>query len=321
MIRFRELAPNEKLGGAITPHTTRVLYAGKRVLEQWTNNSPNGYQDMILKPWEEFVLPALGLTRHGIWVSDELEVKHEEVLSLPNWRAWGEHLDPSELDENGLLKPQYEQGRMSPPQGTITYFLRDTDQASNTHVVTNSGNENEMNDTAGASETEISSNFSAGQEKLEFLWSTLADNPNDADWPNGLYECQTDCSAIGADMSYGQLNLGGSIGHFARPNAALTSEFQVGTQTQGAFTTATLNLGSLTVDPAAGLASDRFECLLSGQRAAGCHGNQTFTMRYTSDAFARGPWTAAGAPDEEWAATEGKGTQEPVREKNEIVSY
>ena len=30
---------------------------------------------------------------------------------------------------------------------------------------------------------------------------------------------------------------------------------------------------------------------------------------------------AAGAADEEWAATEGKGTQEPIREKNEIVSY
>ncbi|MEE9611352.1 MAG: hypothetical protein V3W19_08870 [Desulfatiglandales bacterium] len=320
VIRFRELSPNDELGGAITPHTTRVLYAGKRVLEEWMNNSPNGYQDMILKPWEEFVKPPLNLTRHGIWVSDELEVKHEEMLSPPNWRSWGEHLDPKELDREGLVKPQHAQGRMSPPKGTITYFLRDTDQASGVHVAT-SGLENEMNSTAGASETEASANYAPGVNRLEFLWTTLASNPNDADWPNGLYECQTDCSAIGLDMSYGLLTLGASDGHFANVDSGLTTDNETWTQDEGAFTAATLNMASNTIDPASGAASDRFEVLVAGARAAGCHGNQTFIMRYSSDAFGRGPWAAPDGEDEEWAGTLGFGQQEPVREKNEIVEY
>lgn len=318
VIRFRDLAPNEKLGGAITPHTTRILYAGRRVLEEWEKNSPNGYQDMVLRPWREFVRPASNLTRHGIWVPDELELIHEKRLSPPNWRAWGEHLDPGELDKNGLVKPQYAQGRMSSPKGTITYFLRDTDQASGVHVVTH---ENEMNNTVGGGETENSATFSAGTDNLEFLWSTLSGNPNDADWPNGAYECQTNCSAIGQDMSYGLLTLGGAAGHFANVDSGLTSDNESWVQDEGAFTTATLNLASNTIDPASGASGDRFECLIAGARAAGCHGNQTFTITYDSDSFARGPWTAPSASDEEWAGTQGQGQQEPVREKNEVVSY
>lgn len=291
VIRFRKLAPNEKLGGAITPHTDRILYAGKRVLEEWIANSPNGYQDMILKPWVEFIPPALDIIRHGIWVPDALQIEHEEKRSGQNWRAWGDHLDPSELDENGLVKSQYDQGRMSPPKGTITYFLRDTDQVSGVHVAS-SGMENVMNDTAGSSETEASATYSAGVDRLEFLWTTVGGAPNDGDWPNGLYECQTDCSAIDGDMSYGLLTLGGSSGHFANVDSGLTTDNETWQQTQGAFTVATLNLASNTIDPASGAAGDRFECLLAGARAAGCHGNQTFTMRYTADAFGRGPWTA-----------------------------
>lgn len=294
VIRFRELAPDENLGGAINTNTTRVQYAGKRALEEWLKASPQGYDRMLLKPWEEFVPPALNLTRHGIWVADELQTRHEDILSLSNWRAWGEHLDPSELDENGLLRPQHEQGRMSPPQGTITYFLRDIDQATFHTSVTN---ENEMNDTAGTGQTEASRNFSAGASSLEFVWTTLADNPNVVDWPLGLYECQTDCSAIGADMSYGLTSAGAVLGHFGSVDAALTDDNFLWVQTQALFTAAGLNLGSQTVNLVAGLASDRFECLVAGIRASGCHGNQSFTMRYNSDSFGRGPWTApTGAP-------------------------
>lgn len=316
VVRFRDLAPDPNLGGAINTNTTRILYAGRRIKEEWEKKSPQGYHNLIIRPWEEFIPPAPNITRHGIWLPDDLHAAHEKILSRQNWRAWGEKLDPAELDANGLVKAQYEQGRMSPPKGTTTYFLRDTDQASAVHVTATSTNENAMSGTAGASETETSSNLAASEDNLEFLWTTVSGAPNDGDWPNGLYECQTDCSAIDGDVSYGLLTLGGSAGHFANVNFSLSTDNESWTQDQGAFTAATLNLASHTIDPASGAAGDRFECLVAGARAAGCHGNQTFTMQYTSDAFARGPWVAAADESEDAGIVP---LSQPVIEPLEII--
>ncbi len=295
VIHFRPLAPDPELGGAINTNITRTLFGGKRILEEWKLNGP--VKNMDFQPFSKFVKPRTGLVRHGIWVPDELDLLHGSKLSLGDWRNWGQHLEPNELDENGLLKPQHEQGRFAPKQGTITYFQRDTDRASGVHATVDITHENELNSSAGASETEVSSNYTVGTDKLEFLFTTASGQPNDADWPNGAYECQLDITNFDTNITCGLLTLGGSAGHFANVDSGLTTDNETWTQTQAAFGTAGLNLASRTLDPASGAAGDRFECLIAGARSAGCHGNRTFTLRYSSDAFARGPWTpAAGAP-------------------------
>ncbi|KKL49361.1 hypothetical protein LCGC14_2316260, partial [marine sediment metagenome] len=193
-IHFRPLAPDSKLGGAINTNISRVIYGGKGFLGDW-NKRIGPVKNTILKPWSDFILPPENITRHGIWVPDKLEELHKEVRSLADWRAWGQHLDPKELDDDGLLKIQFPQGRFAPKRGTITYFQRDTDQASGVHGVT-AANENQLAATAGASETENSPTLTASSDVLAFLFTTLASNPNDADWPNGLYECQLDVRMV-----------------------------------------------------------------------------------------------------------------------------
>jgi hypothetical protein len=293
VIRFRPLAPDPELGGAINTNITRVVYGGKKYME-YSAQVP--LQGVVFKPWEEFVLPNPDVTRHGIWVPDALDLEHCGKTSLADWRQWGQHLDPIELEEEtGLLKSQFDQGRFKPKQGTRTQFLRDTDRISAVHAVP-TGTENAMSATAGASETEASPNLTASSDALCFAWTSDSTFPNDANWPNGIYECQTDCTNVDTNVSYGLLTLGGSAGHFANVNSGLTAENETWTQDESAFTTSGLNMASNTIDPAAGNASDRFEVLVAGARSAGCHGNRTFTIRYSSDSFARGPWVEASGP-------------------------
>ncbi len=292
VIRFRPLAPDLRFGGAINTHIDRVCYGGKRFLEEWAKNGP--YQDIIFRPWSEFVPPTEDVA-HGIWMPDELEGLHVAARSLSGWRDWGEHLDSSELDAGGRVLSQHVQGRMSPPRGTLTQFQRDTARTTSAHVVGGAPNENTMEATAGTGETQMSANMSSGADILAYVFSSDSSFPNVADWPNGLYECQLDVTNFDTNISCGLLTLGGSVGHFANVDSGLTADNETWQQTQGAFTVAGLNLASQTIDPASGAAGDRFECLIAAARSAGCHGNRTMTLQFTSDAFCRGPWVAAVA--------------------------
>jgi hypothetical protein len=43
---------------------------------------------VVVRPWSEFSPPAANITRHGIWLSDELAANHVAAQALRGWRDW-----------------------------------------------------------------------------------------------------------------------------------------------------------------------------------------------------------------------------------------
>jgi len=281
---FLTLAPDAKLGGAYNTRQSVVRYA-----EPDAFDFPFGTPHSIVtwRPWSEFILPASGITMHGKWVPDALWAQHKAQQTLKDWREWTDGLPFAEI-EGGKLREQRKQGRYAPSIGTRTYYQRDTNRATGLHALTN---EDAFETSAGASETEsVVLNFA---KALVWVFTTPSNEPNSADWPNGTYRIQLDVTAAGADTTYGVVDLdaSGGPGHFGKTDAALTTETSLGQQAEATFTGTGLKLATLAVDPAAGLATDRFEVLVEGKNSV--MGDQTLTLRFSSDAWADGPWTAA----------------------------
>ena len=62
--------------------------------------------DAVRRDWNEFKPPNDIYIRHGIWVDDELNNAHREVVSKGvdhGWRAWTEGINP-EYVQGGLVK-------------------------------------------------------------------------------------------------------------------------------------------------------------------------------------------------------------------------
>jgi len=70
--------------GANCPRTSQVMYAQAEVAKR----IPADRQNCIYKDWSDFTKPVESVTKHGVWVSDELNALHDEVRSTPNWRDW-----------------------------------------------------------------------------------------------------------------------------------------------------------------------------------------------------------------------------------------
>lgn len=177
---------------------------------------------------------------------------------------------------------------------TKTYFQRDTDLATGIHVDTH---EDRLDAAAGTGQTESIS--LAGGDIGHLVFTTPAGEPNSADWPNGTYRAQLDCTVAGADIGYGLLvgsfPNGTRDGHWARVDSGLTAhQGTVWRQSEVAFTGTGLKLATQTQDPAAGADADRLEVRVGAGRAASLN-SQTLTLRYSSDAFVDGPWVAAAA--------------------------
>lgn len=130
-----------------------------------------------------------------------------------------------------------------------------------------------------------------GGASLPFLWTTAAYRPNDADWPSGTYTVALDCSACGANITYGARTVGASSGHFARVNAALSSELDTKQDAQAAFSgTGVKSASSGTWDSASGTNTDRFEVLIAATNSS-TSANQTITLDLNeSDDSVAGAW-------------------------------
>ena len=103
---------------------------------------------------------------------------------------------------------------------------------------------------------------------LAFAFTTLASNPNNADWPNGTYRCVMDVTtATHADITYGLLTLEGFAGHFSRVNSGLTADSETTIQAEAAFSGSGIKTATVSWDPAAGLAGDRYEGLIAAGNA------------------------------------------------------
>lgn len=310
------LTEDSTLGGAINTRGIQLVFCQEKVGKILQDIGP--VQNKVYLPWDEFSPPESGITAHGVWLPDSLSDEHYDKRSTHSWREWSEGVDASRLDRNGNVAIQRPLGFYSRAEGTKTFNLRGTNQASGVHATATSDFENVM-DFGAASEAAESQNIGGGASLLTHLWSTESGEPDAAQFPTGNYRCFLDNSTLGVDVTFGLRAAGSVNGHFARVNSGLTSDLETKDQTQALFGDPaglkTATTGS--VSWSSGDVGDRFECLVGATRAAS-HGNQPIEMAYDGDGIVDGPWITI---EEEWIGTEVLGQQEPVREKNEVVSY
>src|SRR3989344_9476840 len=251
---FLPLAPDPRFRGAWNTRQRQTIYSGPKLAKFYQDNPT---ENTKVRPWSDFVPPSERITRHGVWIPNPMVPKHDHAVRAVDWREWTEGAPAKEIIGR-KLRPQRPLGRYDKPTGTKTFGLVITDQASGVHAATN---ENQMTrDAFGASETEASGNIPGAASALTHLRTTLTTEPDDADWPSGIYRCSLDISAVGADLSYGLRTSGAGTGQFARVDSGLTSDSQTFAQTQGLFTGTGIKLATTgIIDPAAGATGDRFE--------------------------------------------------------------
>lgn len=284
------IQPDEKFGGALNTKAISKMYCAPGAMAKWDNiHHGRGVENWTFHPYSEFIPPPEKFVRHGKWVPDEIYKKEQEVRNSPSWRNWG---------PDGYVPEQRIIGKFKPLGGTRTYFQRDSALATGVHVGTD---ELEALLAAGAGET-LSETTASGTDELSFIFNTPLDEPDQGTWPDGLYRVQFDATQIDTDLTFGCLAVGGSNGHLARVNSALSSEVDSHLQTQSVFG-ASAGLKLATFDSSVtswggSTQSDRFEVLVA-QASAAAHGNETLTLRFSSDAFIDGVWAAppAGAID------------------------
>lgn len=285
-----DLDYDPNLGGAINTRQSQVVFAeGQRYLELLARPPRN----TIVRPWVEFDLQGYQtIARHGIWVPDSLAAQHYDMQFRTNWgwRHWVDHLPDNEVDIDGrgrrTLKVQRELGRWNKAQGTITYYQRNTDRANAAEIYLN---EDALELTTAAAVTE--SVTTDATIKNCWAFTSPANEPNSADWPNGTFRSQLDCTAASAGLIYG--NAG-----FNRLDSATNSlEFQGvpdGSGDSNDFSGTGLKLSTVSWNPLAGAATDRFAFYVQGQGDS--HGDAITLELNTADSFADGPWTAALPP-------------------------
>lgn len=289
---IKTLAPDPELGGAINTRQSQIVYLdlGDALHTVWTVDGP--IKGVEFRDWSDFIEPIAAITKHGIWVNTQQNLDHESKYTTRSWREWTDRVPEDQIDSSGRVRQMRPQGKYKIPDGTITYFQRDTDLATGIHAAVDVASENELNSTAGTGQTEASGNLGGAESGILFVFTTQSGAPNVGDWPSGDYRCQLDVSAVGANITFGARAAGSATGHFARVNSGLTSDLQTWAQTESLFSGTGLHLATTgTIDPSAGAAGDRWEIAIAGTRPAS-HSNQALTLTFDSDAFADGPWSA-----------------------------
>lgn len=284
------LAPDPQLGMAINTRQSCIRYCeGAR----YTRLMPDPPLNTTVRPWTEFVPPAAAITRHGIWLTDTKWQEH--VTAAPqgywSWAHWNEHLPniECELDASGrrILKEQRAQGRYRQAQSTITYYQRDTNLAQGWILATH---EDALELTTAASATEtITTNADAVNNAWAF--ASPANEPNSADWPNGDYHSQLNCTAASGGLVYG-------VTDFARVDSTLGTAEEGGTVLNGNgdpndFSGTGLKLSTVTWNPAASDATDRFVFRTSA--TGDSHGDAITLTLNTTDSYADGPWSSGSS--------------------------
>ena len=139
--------------------------------------------------------------------------------------------------------------------------------------------EGSVADVAAMSET-----VAATSTEITHAWTTEADIPSVADWPNGDYTFQTRIGVLGVD-SYQAIIL--------RTNSACTIGQTLGTSTAqtstGTFTY------TISLDPTAGLRTDRMQGRIFATNDNSCAKNirANPNIAEPNHIYLEGPWTAA----------------------------
>ena len=299
---FRPLAPDPRLGGAWNTRQSQVVYVGPKLTQYYADRE---VENIVVKPWSQFVPPPATLTRHGIWTTDALMVGHDVArVRKTGWRWYTDGV-PARLVKNGELVEQRPLGLYNKPKGTKTFFLRDTTLDNPRHVA---DFENVMSPAAGGGELQ-KFNLSGGSTGNFQSQISPSGEPNQLTWPVGDYRCQLDMTDVGVDITYGLRTHG--AGHFARLRNDLSTHINANIfpQIEALFSGTGLKLATTgTVDfndfggPNDPELEDRLELIVADERAAS-HGNQPLEIRFSSDCWADGPWTT-GATNFTKALTE-----------------
>lgn len=85
---FYDPRPDPRIGGITNTYQMLTVYAENadyRTLwgQQTTTGGP-----VIARPWSEFVVPATGITIHGIWMTDAQWDAHLAAKRLRGWQEW-----------------------------------------------------------------------------------------------------------------------------------------------------------------------------------------------------------------------------------------
>ena len=276
---FLPLTADPNLGGAINTRQTQILYAeGERFLRIPPQNT-------TVLPWVSFIPPDTTITRHGVLLTDAKYAEHLAAQTEWGWRHWTDHLLDTEVtllpDGRRELKDQRPQGRYSPSQFTLTWFQRDTDLAQGWIIATH---EDSLLGAAGGGETESVTT----DANLVNTWgfATPANEPNSADWPNGAYRSQADCTAASAGLVYGVNNFARLAADLSFPPLEAVAPLN-GDGDSNDFSGTGLKLSSVTTNPTAGNADNRYGVHYQADGAS--HGD-AITLRFSADSFADGPW-------------------------------
>lgn len=280
---FLPLAPDPALRGAINTRQRVIFYD-----EVPTQGA---------RTWNEFV-PPVSDVRHGIWTLDDVAVQHARARSVNCWwdRRWADHLSSAELDAEGDLKSQRDQGRFKPNDHTITWYWTTTNRAVGIYAAVQ---EKALSRSVGSGS--ITVNLAAGAAGVEGLTLTSpASDPNQGSWPTGNYRCQMDISSLGTSCSI-RLENDDSETNYVRLNSALTTivdneYLAVGGSAANIVTTGIhlMSTGATgSWSPSGSTASDvvmiRFVVTNGNMMAA-----EDIIFTCDSDAFVDGPWTEGG---------------------------
>lgn len=283
---FETLAQEfKRFGGAYNTRIRRIVYAGDRVKRPWRDSEAE------LRPFRQYRLPPGSITRHGVWMLDKQWRRHMNALSVKGWRTWTQGLPGREI-VHGRLREQRKEGRFVKPDGTRTYYARDTARANGTHVA---NQENAFETTTGSPTEELVS-INQSSDLLAFCMSTPSGEPDSGAWPTGNYRYQIDVTTGTTDINCGLSSVGGSTGHFARQNSGLTSDLETKAMAESNFNSTGLHLATTgSVSWSSGAASDRFECLVAAENTRS-HGARDIGVTFNeTDDFADGPWSAAAS--------------------------
>lgn len=146
---------------------------------------------------------------------------------------------------------------------------------------------NRKADEASQTSAALSASIATEDDELSHAFTTIANDPNNADWPDGLYRASINCTTIGGDVTYGLLTLGGSDGAFHRVNSSCTSQ-ESWTQDEGAFSGTGVNVATNTIDPSSGAAGDRFQALIAAANSH-MHSAENFAITTNSSSFSEFP--------------------------------
>jgi len=165
---------------------------------------------------------------------------------------------------------------------TITYEINGSG-GTDSDCIPSIGNNEEAKDSRTNSSvlTRVIPTSTTDEESMS--WTSLTGNPNEADWPNGLYEGSVNVSAMDANITVKiQLH---------RTNSGCTTQETVLDDTTGVSVTG-VYLFTNTVDPSSGAAGDRAQLRLLGSNS-NSHNTRNFTILPDSNGFIRLPIGAA----------------------------